>query len=431
VSLLRDETGGVDGAECSTNYPQWLRPPAPLNRPKQIAILGATGSIGQSALAVLRHANQALKPITNSTGMESQERFRLFGISGHQNIEELSAAAREFGPKYVVCSSVESGPKWHPLCPEFEGQFETGAEALVDLAAHPGVDVVIAAIVGRAGLESTLAAIESGKVVALANKETLVMAGHLATDLAKRTGARILPVDSEHNAIFQCLHSGRRPEIRRVILTASGGPFRTWSLEQQANVTPEQARAHPTWKMGAKISIDSATMMNKALELIEAKWLFGLSADQLEVVVHPESIVHSMVEFVDGSVLAQCSPPDMKLPIQSALDFPNRFDSPAGRMEFGRAWALNFEPPDMDRFPALLVGLEVARRGGSCGVVLNAANEVAVQAFLERRIRFSEIVPVCRKVLDSHPFEPYPDLRSILDLDRWARLETCQCISSY
>jgi 1-deoxy-D-xylulose-5-phosphate reductoisomerase len=239
-----------------------------------------------------------------------------------------------------------------------------------------------------------------------------------------------LPVDSEHSAIFQCLHAGRPAEVRRVILTASGGPFRQWTREQQAQATPEQALAHPTWRMGDKISIDSATMMNKALELIEAKWLFGLQADQIQVVVHPESIVHSMVEFVDGSVIAQLSPPDMTLPIQYALDFPNRYNSPVRHLEFQQPWGLNFEPPDMDRFPALLVGLEVARRGGSCGVVLNAANEIAVRAFLDRKIRFPQIVPICQRVLAEHPFEPYPDLAAILKLDRWARQETIQCISS-
>lgn len=426
LSLLRHEAGHVVTQEQRGVFPRWLLPPNPINRSRRIAILGATGSIGQSALAVLRHANQMAESALSENG-----RFQLFGISGHENLGSLAMAAREFSPEFVVCSNTSMEAQWAQACPEFGGRFNAGAEALVDLAAHPDVDIVVAAIVGRAGLESTMAAIESGKLVALANKETLVMAGHLATDLATKTDARILPVDSEHSAIFQCLHSGGRLEVRRVILTASGGPFRTWTAAQQRDVTPEQARAHPTWKMGAKISIDSATMMNKALELIEAKWLFGLDAAQLEVVVHPESIVHSMVEFVDGSILAQCSPPDMKLPIQAALDYPNRFESPARRMDFRVPFGLNFEPPDMDRFPALLVGLEVARRGGSCGVIVNAANEVAVQAFLERRIRFSEIVPVCRKVLDSHPFEPYPDLASILELDRWARLESCKCISSY
>ncbi len=435
--MLRHETGQEATAELDGGFPRWLLPPEPLNRRKRIAILGATGSIGQSALDVVRHANQVLEPEvpnTQSKARATPGRFQLFGISGHRNLAKLAMAAREFQPQFVVCSDTPCETQWresYSASAGFRGQFESGPDALVALASHAEVDVVVAAIVGRAGLESTMAAIASGKVVALANKETLVMAGHLATDLAVKTGARILPVDSEHSAIFQCMHSGQRPEIRRVVLTASGGPFRTWTAEQQQNVTPEQAQAHPTWKMGAKISIDSATMMNKALELIEAKWLFGLNAEQLEVVVHPESVVHSMVEFEDGSMLAQCSPPDMKLPIQAALDYPNRFDSPARRMDFLDAFRLNFEPPDMDRFPALLVGLEVARRGGSCGVVLNAANEVAVQAFLDRRIRFSEIVPVCRKVLDSHPFEQYPDLESILELDRWARLETHQCISSF
>jgi 1-deoxy-D-xylulose-5-phosphate reductoisomerase len=371
-----------------------------------------------------------LAVLRNAAAQGPANRFRLFGLSGHRNLEPLAKAAEEFRPQVVVCSDGAAAENWSGLCPGFAGRWAVGPEALVGLATDAAVDLVVAGIVGRAGLESTLGAVGAGKVVALANKETLVVAGHLATDQAVQSGARILPVDSEHSAIFQCLHAGRPAEVRRVILTASGGPFRQWTREQQAQATPEQALAHPTWRMGDKISIDSATMMNKALELIEAKWLFGLQADQIQVVVHPESIVHSMVEFVDGSVIAQLSPPDMTLPIQYALDFPNRYNSPVRHLEFQQPWGLNFEPPDMDRFPALLVGLEVARRGGSCGVVLNAANEIAVRAFLDRKIRFPQIVPICQRVLADHPFEPYPDLAAILKLDRWARQETIQCISS-
>lgn len=461
--MTRDSQIAETRALCA-DLPAWLQPPVVLSRRKRLAVLGGTGSIGQSTLKVLRHDQvrpletlsgfggvgvvggaghtldsngatdrESNSPVSVNVGLGGAcgagRRFELYGISGHGNLGALAAAVQEFRPPVVVGSDREVARGWSACCPGFTGDFYEGPEGLVRLASDPAVDVVVAGIVGRAGLESTLAAIECGKVVGLANKETLVMAGHLATDLAERTGARLLPVDSEHNAIFQCLLGAGRKQVRRVVLTASGGPFRTWTTAEQASATPQQALAHPTWKMGAKISIDSATMMNKALELIEAKWLFGLEVEQLQVVVHPESIVHSLVEFVDGSVLAQLSPPDMALPIQQVLDFPERVESPAKKMDFLANWSLNFHSPDLDRFPALLLGLEVARRGGSCGVVLNAANEVAVQAFLDGGIGFTQIVPICRRVLDSHPFEAYPDLRSLLDLDRWARQETTQCIS--
>ncbi len=288
--------------------------------------------------------------------------------------------------------------------------------------------MVVAAIVGAAGLHSTWAAVEAGKTVALANKETLVMAGPLVMDLARRSGATILPIDSEHSAVFQALRAGRQSEVRRVVLTASGGPFRQLELDQLADVTVDQALAHPTWDMGPKITIDSATMMNKALEIIEARWLFGLSPDQIDVVIHPQSIVHSLVEFVDGSVVAQLSPPDMKLPIQYALTWPQRKEGLAAALDWSVAWQLDFEPADRGRFEALPLGQEAARAGGTAGAVLNGANEAAVAGFLEGQIPFAEIVPACRSVLENHQFDAQPSLERLIQLDRWARQEVLRWV---
>jgi len=289
---------------------------------------------------------------------------------------------------------------------------------------------VVSAVVGSAGLLGTWAALEAGKRVALANKESLVVGGPLVTRLAAEHGAKILPVDSEHSAVFQALASGTSSEVRRVVLTASGGPFRTHTAAQLAEVTVEDALAHPTWSMGPKITIDSATLMNKALEVIEARWLFDLAAEQIEVVIHPQSVVHSMVEFRDGSIIAQLGPPDMKLPIQYALTWPERREGVATRLDWSRAWQLDFEPPDLDRFEALRLGQEVARSGGTAGAVLNAANETAVAAFLDRKLRFNQIVPAVRAALDNHDFDPDPSLAELLALDRWARQEVTRWMGS-
>jgi 1-deoxy-D-xylulose-5-phosphate reductoisomerase len=282
--------------------------------------------------------------------------------------------------------------------------------------------------VGSAGLRSTWAALEAQKTVALANKETLVVAGPLLTQLAAKRGGRILPVDSEPSAIFQALQSGRREEVRRIVLTASGGPFRNRSPDDLRQVTVDDALLHPTWDMGPKITVDSATMMNKALEIIEARWLFDLSAEQIEVVIHPQSVVHSFVEFVDGSIIAQLSPPDMKLPIQYALEYPHRRAGIGERLEWGSRWRLEFEPADVERCPALGLGYEVARAGGTSGAVLNAANEAAVEAFLEGELHFTEIVPACRSVLEAHDFDPDPTLERLEALDRWARREVTRWV---
>ncbi len=375
--------------------------------PRRVAVLGATGSIGLSTLEVAR---------------QLPDHVRLVGLTAHRNLQLLSQQVAEFRPAWVVATdeSLAEGFHW-PAMPGTD--LLIGHEALNDLVASPQLDTVVAAIVGIAGLHSTLAAVSAGKTVALANKETLVAAGPLVMQIAQDQGGQILPVDSEHNAIFQCLQAGRRAEVSRVCLTASGGPFREFSRSQMESVTPQQALAHPTWQMGRKISVDSATMMNKALEIIEAKWLFGLQPDQIEVVVHPQSIVHSLVEFMDGSVIAQLSPPDMKLPIQYALTWPDRVAGPARRMMFQESLALTFEPPDIARFPAIALGLQVARQGGTAGAVLNAANETAVEAFLQKRIGFCDIVRACQDVLQQHNFQPQPTIAQIIAMDHWARQE--------
>lgn len=381
---------------------------------KNIAVLGSTGSIGENALDVI----------------EALEGARLFGISGHSRVERLLEQARHWKPRFVVFSDDQqvSEAELAELAGIDGVEFLTGPESLVKLAQHPQVDVVVAAIVGRAGLDSTLAAVKAGKTVALANKETLVVAGHLVMPEVERSGAKLLPVDSEHNAIFQAAQAGRREDIERVILTASGGPFRDFTPEQLATVTVEMALNHPTWDMGPKITVDSATMMNKALEIIEARWLFQLPPDQIQVMIHPPSIIHSMVEFIDGSVLAQLSPPDMKLPIQYALTWPQRRSGPARRMDWTSALSLDLLPADPERFPALELGFEVAGSGGTAGCVLNAANEAAVAAFLKKQIPFNEIVTACRAVLNAHHYEPDPSLETLCQLDQWARQEVTQWI---
>lgn len=383
--------------------------------PKSVAVFGATGSIGRNALEVIAASGGKLRAIA----LSAREKFDL-----------LVAQAQTHQPRWVIAADGEAARRYDWSNLPKTTQLLIGSEALEEIAAHADVEIVLAAIVGSAGLRSTWAAIEAGKQVALANKETLVMAGPLAMRRAQQCGAQILPVDSEHSAIFQALKAGRASEVQRIILTASGGPFRTWSLEQMAEVTVERALAHPTWAMGPKITIDSATMMNKALEIIEARWLFGLPAEQIGVVVHPQSVVHSMVEFVDGSVVAQLSPPDMKLPIQYALLYPERQAGIAEKLDFSRPWALQFEPPDFERFPALELGLEAARTGGTTGAVLNAANEAAVAAFLAGELRFTEIVPACRRVLEEHQFESHPSLEQLESLDAWARQEVSRWVCS-
>jgi 1-deoxy-D-xylulose-5-phosphate reductoisomerase len=373
-----------------------------------VAILGSTGSIGRSTLDVIGASNG---------------RFVAHLLAAHRSVGPLLEQARAFRPRWVVVTDPAAAAEIGAGSLPPGTQLAVGVEALDQLVAEPVVDRVVSAIVGAAGLRSTWAAVAAGKTVALANKETLVMAGPLVMRLARQSGATILPVDSEHSAIHQALCSGRPAEVARILLTASGGPFRTRPADTLAAVTPAEALRHPTWSMGPKITIDSATMMNKALELIEARWLFDVPAEKLAVVVHPQSIVHSMVEFVDGSVIAQLSPPDMRLPIQYALSYPQRLPGPARRMDFMQATRLEFEPPDPARFPAVRLGHEAASRGGTAGAVLNAANEEAVQGFLDGAIAFTDIADICGRLLDEHPHQAEPALDDVLRLDAWARQE--------
>jgi 1-deoxy-D-xylulose-5-phosphate reductoisomerase len=373
---------------------------------RHVAVLGSTGSIGTSCLDVIARLPDRLAPVA---------------LTAHTSWDRLCAQARQFRPRWVTLTDDAELARVDRAQLAGAAELLDGADRVERIVSAPEIDVVVTAVVGAAGLRGTWAALEAGKTICVANKETLVLAGQQVMDLADRRGGRILPVDSEHSAVFQAMQAGQPRELRRIILTASGGPFRTWTRDQIESATPEQALRHPTWRMGPKITIDSATMMNKALEIIEAKWLFGLDPDQIEVVLHPQSIVHSMVEFTDGSVVAQLSPPDMRLPIQYALCYPERLPCPAPRLDMSMAMSLDFEPADRARFPALELGYEVAGRGGTCGAVLNAANEVAVESFLAGAIRFPDIVRACRAVLDSHTFDPHPTLDALLAADHWAR----------
>jgi 1-deoxy-D-xylulose-5-phosphate reductoisomerase len=350
---------------------------------RRIAILGATGSIGRSTLDLVER---------------SPERFEVVALTAQSNVEALADAARRTGAKLAV---VADETRFEDLKNKLEGsgcRAAAGAEGLIEAAAGDA-DWVMAAIVGCAGLVPTMAAIEAGKTVALANKEALVTAGRLMTSAAMRTGATLLPVDSEHNAIFQCLAGSRGEDVARLVLTASGGPFLTWSLDQMADATPAQAVAHPKWSMGSKISVDSATLMNKGLELIEAHHLFGLASDRIDIVVHPQSVVHSLVEFVDGSLLAQLGSADMRIPIAFTLAWPERMETPSERLSLTDIARLDFEAPDAQRFPALRLAREALERGGSAPIVLNAANEVAVEAFLKGRIGFCDISRLVEEAL--------------------------------
>lgn len=383
---------------------------------RNVAVFGSTGSIGRNALEVIR---------------ASSGKLRVTALSAHSQLSLLEEQAREFRPRYVVATDEQAAAEhaWQEIPKGTE--LLVGEKGLEKVARAKEVDTVLAAIVGSAGLHSTLAALQSKKRVALANKETLVMAGPLVRKMldddfaAGDLGAqnRLMPVDSEHSAVFQSLGCGKRSEVARIVLTASGGPFRTWPQEQLSQVTVDEALAHPTWEMGPKITVDSATMMNKALEVIEARWLFDVPAEQIKVMIHPQSTIHSMVEFVDGSVVAQLGPPDMKLPIQYALQYPDRHHGVAEQIDWTKSHSLTFEPADFDRFPALALGFECARSGGSSGAVLNAANEAAVQSFLEGDLHFTEIIPACRSILEAHEYEATPTLEQLIELDRWARQE--------
>jgi 1-deoxy-D-xylulose-5-phosphate reductoisomerase len=367
-----------------------------------VVLVGATGSIGRSTLDVVR-----------ALGTDA----RLVGAFAGSDAKGLVAIAREFQARYAGVTDEANGAAVKAALP---GCASGGVEEAI---ADPETTVVVSAAAGAAGLPASLAAVRHGKTLALANKESMVMAGSLLLGEAARTGARILPVDSEHSAVFQALLAGRRSEVRRIFLTASGGPFRTWPKDRIARAKPEEALKHPTWSMGRKITIDSATLMNKALELVEAHWLFGLEPDAVRVVVHPQSIVHGMVEFVDGSVVAQMGRPDMRLPIQYALCYPERRGPPPAPLDMRDFASLTFEEPDRDRFPALALGEKAVRLGGTAGAVLNAANEVAVGRFLEGSIPFPAIAEIAGAVLAKAAIRPDPRLDDIYAADRAAREE--------
>ncbi len=373
--------------------------------PKRLTILGATGSIGESTLDLVRR---------------HPAKFDVEAVTAANNVAKLAAIAREVGAR---CAVVSNPDRYHELAEALAGtgiEAAAGAPAVVEAASRP-VDCVMAAIVGSAGLEPSLAALRSGATLALANKETLVCAGELVMAERARLGATILPVDSEHNAIYQVLDRERPETVSRLVLTASGGPLRTWSRDALDHVTPEQAVAHPNWSMGAKISVDSATMMNKGLELIEAHHLFGLPESRIDILVHPQSIIHSMVTYCDGSVLAELGFPDMRTPIAYALAWPTRMTAPVQPLDLGEVGQLTFEPPDAVRFPALRLAREALQTGGTAPTILNAANEIAVAAFLEGRIGYPEISATVAASLEGATTKPVTTLSDITAVDEEAR----------
>jgi 1-deoxy-D-xylulose-5-phosphate reductoisomerase len=374
---------------------------------KHLAILGSTGSIGQSALAVVD---------------AHPDRLRVAALAAGDNAALLAAQVARYCPDVVGMATADGADRLKRACGSHPASIVSGPEGLIAVATHPTVDIVICASSGTAGLEAVLAAIEHGKTVALANKEVLVMAGELVTEAARRRGVAILPVDSEHNAIHQCLHGRGRGEIKRLILTASGGPFRELSAEALGRVDAEAALRHPTWRMGRKITIDSATLMNKGLEVIEARWLFGVRADQIDVVIHPQSIVHSLVELIDGSVIAQLGITDMRLPIQYACSYPERWEARAlPTLDLLSAGHLDFHAPARDRFPCLDLAYRALQTGGTLPVVLNAANEVAVEQFLQGKLGFTAIPRVIQETMDAHDVENVTTLDVVRRVDRWSR----------
>jgi 1-deoxy-D-xylulose-5-phosphate reductoisomerase len=384
-------------------------------KPKGLAILGSTGSIGCNTLRVVESLGS--------------ERFRVVALGAGKNVAVLADQVARYLPELV---SVETEEAAHDLRAKlFERDVDlprilVGEAGLVEVATHPAAACVVSATVGAVGFVPTLRALEAGKRVALANKETLVMAGELMTRAARASGAELLPVDSEHNALHQCLRGETLAEVRRIILTASGGPFRTKSKSEMRESTVSEALRHPTWSMGAKITIDSATLMNKGLEVIEAHWLFGFAPDQIAIVVHPESVVHSMIELVDGSVIAQLGVTDMRHAIQYALTFPERQGSQLPPLDLTALSALHFEPPDSDRFPCIALAYRALRAGGTLPAAMNAANEVAVQAFIEERISLTDIPLVIEAVMNEHQTLPATELETILAADSSARFNAAE-----
>jgi 1-deoxy-D-xylulose-5-phosphate reductoisomerase len=374
---------------------------------KSLAILGSTGSIGRKALEIVS---------------KFPAEFQIKTLTAKSSVERLAQQIQDFRPEMVALHDHYSADALKERLPrDLKIEIMHGKEGYRAAACWDGVDTIVAAMVGAAGLESTLAAIAAGKEIALANKETLVMAGAIVTQAVRAKGTRLMPIDSEHSAIFQCLQGQRREDLEKIILTASGGPFLRTPADAFKQITPDQALRHPNWNMGAKISIDSATMMNKGLEIIEAKWLFDLSCDQIEVMVHPQSIIHSMVAYQDGSIIAQMGIPDMQAAIAYALSCPRRLALKQPLPDLIHMGALTFEPPDVLRFPCLELAFSALRTGGSMPAVLNAANEIAVEAFLAGKLSFSGIYNVIYDTMDQCKTEPHPDIETILAADRWSR----------
>ncbi len=377
-----------------------------MNTRKGLAILGSTGSIGVNTLDVVA---------------SNPEQFSVVALAAYGNVDMIEQQARTFRPQLVVLYDAEKVELLEQRLKDLDIEIDSGLEGLCRAATYTGVDLVVSAVVGSIGLRPTLCAVEAGLDVALANKETLVMAGDLVMRKDVEGWGKVIPVDSEHNAIFQALHGHQSADLRRILLTASGGPFREWTREAMEQASISDALKHPNWKMGPKITIDSATMMNKGLEVIEAYQLFGASVDQIQVVVHPQSIIHSMVEFHDGSVLAQLGIPDMRVPISYALAYPDRLPNALPALDLFEIQTLNFYPPDLDRFPCLRLAIEAARLGGTMPAVLNAANEIAVQAFLDGLIGFLDIAAVIELTMTQHTVVPLADITTAMEADRWAR----------
>ncbi len=381
---------------------------------KKISILGSTGSIGTSTLDVIA---------------AHTDKFKVVGLTACENIGKLEEQIRRYKPSIVSVAKEKSAGILKDRCKDLKIEIHSGVEGLICVSTLPEADIVVSAITGSAGLIPTLAAVKAGKTIALANKETMVMAGEIVTKEADKNGVRILPVDSEHSAIFQVMHGGRWEDVDRVILTASGGPFLKWSAEEKKSATLKEALRHPVWNMGAKVTIDSATLMNKGLEVIEAKWLFNISVNQINVLIHPQSIIHSLVEFRDGSVMAQIGVPDMRVPIAYALSYPERLDLLMARLDLASIGMLTFENPDMKKFPCLAYAYHAIKEGGTMPAVLNSANEAAVRAFMQERIGFSDIEKIVGETMEKHNIMRADTLDNVLHADKWAREEAEKEIS--
>ena len=380
---------------------------------KKISLLGSTGSIGVNTLDVVERY---------------PEKFQVCALSAGSNVELFARQIRKFKPTLVALFDVTKIDILRELVADLDLEIVSGPEGLVSVASFLDADLVVSGVVGSVGLLPALSALRAGKNLALANKETLVIAGELVLQEAELTNAKVIPIDSEHSAIFQALNGEKPERIKKIILTASGGPFRTFSLKQMENITVNEALNHPNWSMGAKITIDSSTMMNKGLEYIEAKWLFGVNTN-VEVIVHAQSIIHSMIEFVDTSIIAQLGIPDMRVPIAYALTYPDRFVSELPSLDLASMRDLTFEAPDLERFPCLQLAMDAMKTGETMPAVLNAANEVAVQAFLDEQIPYKEIPEIIRMVMHNHHPVPLKELQNILDADLWAREESTKIIA--